>query len=142
MLGPVTGKGAQVPRCGHNGSVKLRIGTAVAFLAGYALGAKAGRERYGQIARLAGGVGRSGPVSGTAALVGGKSKAVLTLGVERIKDTIGVRLGWRDGDQAADAIALDLAEDLAVALHSRRRSDLPGRRRSDLDATRPQASSR
>ena len=142
MLAPVTGKGAQVPRCGHNGSVKLRIGTAVAFLAGYALGAKAGRERYGQIARLAGGVGRSGPVSGTAALVGGKSKAVLTLGVERIKDTIGVRLGWRDGDQAADAIALDLAEDLAVALHSRRRSDLPGRRRSDLDATRPQASSR
>jgi hypothetical protein len=37
-----------------------------------------------------------------------------------MKDTIGVRLGWRDGDQAADAIALDLAEDLATALNSRR----------------------
>jgi hypothetical protein len=38
-----------------------------------------------------------------------------------MKDTIGVRLGWRNGDQAADAIALDLAEDLATALNSRRR---------------------
>ena len=37
-----------------------------------------------------------------------------------MKDTIGVRLGWRNGDQAADAIALDLAEDLATALNSRR----------------------
>jgi hypothetical protein len=138
----VTGKGARVSGCGHNGSVKFRTGTAIAFVAGYALGAKAGRERYAQIARLAGGVGRSAPVAGTAALVGSKSKAVVTLGVERIKDTIGVRLGWRDGDQAADAIALDLAEDLAVALNSRRRSDLPGRRRTDLDPVRPQASSR
>jgi len=41
--------------------------------------------------------------------------------VERMKDTIGVRLGWRDGEEAADAIALDLAEDLALALSSHRR---------------------
>ena len=142
MLATATGKGALPLRCGHNGPVKLRIGTVMAFVAGYALGAKAGRERYAQIVRLAGGVGRSAPVAGTAALVGGKSRAVVNLGVERIKDTIGVRLGWRDGDQAADAIALDLAEDLAVALNSRRRADLPGRRRTDLDPVRPQASSR
>jgi hypothetical protein len=119
--------------------VKLRIGMAASFLVGYALGAKAGRERYLQIVRV---VGRSAPVAGCAALVGSKSRAVATLGVERIKDTIGVRLGWRDGDQAADAIAQDLAEDLAVALNSRRRPDLPGRRRSDFEALRPQASSR
>ena len=127
---------------GHNGAVKLRIGMAASFLVGYALGAKAGRERYLQIVRVAGEVGRSAPVAGCAALVGSKSRAVATLGVERIKDTIGVRLGWRDGDQAADAIAQDLAEDLAVALNSRRRPDLPGRRRSDFEALRPQASSR
>jgi hypothetical protein len=53
--------------------------------------------------------------------VGDKSKAVAALGVERMKDTIGVRLGWRNGDQAADAIARDLAEDLASAINSRRR---------------------
>ena len=65
-------------------------------------------------------------MAGTTTLVTEKSKAVAALGVERMKDTIGVRLGWRNGDQAADAIALDLAEDLAIALNSRRR--LPDRR--------------
>ncbi len=101
--------------------MKFRFGTAIAFGIGYALGSRAGRERYEQLVRFAGGIGRSPPVTGTAALVASKSKAAATLGVERMKDTIGVRLGWRDGDQAADAIALDLAEDLATALNSRRR---------------------
>ena len=101
--------------------MKLRIGTAVAFGIGYVLGTRAGRERYLQISRIAGDVGRSAPVAGTAALVGNKSKAAATLGVQRVKDAIGVRLGWRDADQAADAIALDLAEDLATALNNRRR---------------------
>lgn len=102
--------------------MKLRTGTAVAFGVGFVLGARAGRERYRQIVRLTGDVGRSAPVKGTATLIGNKSKAVATLGVERLKDSIGVRLGWRDGDQAADAIALDLAEDLAIALNSRRQA--------------------
>ena len=100
--------------------MKLRVGTAIAFGIGYTLGSRAGRERYQQIVRLAGGIGRSAPVAGTAGLVGSKSKAAASLGVERLKDSIGVRLGWRDGDQAADAIALDLAEDLATALNGRR----------------------
>jgi hypothetical protein len=100
--------------------VKFRIGTAVAFCVGYVLGARAGRERYRQIVRTAGDVGRSAPVAGVATLVGNKTKAVANLGVERAKDAIGVRLGWRHADQAADAIALDLAEDLATALNSRR----------------------
>jgi hypothetical protein len=101
--------------------VKFRIGTAIAFVIGYTLGARAGQERYRQIVRFGGEVGRSAPVTGTVTLIGNKSKAVATLGVERMKDAIGVRLGWRDGDQAADAIALDLAEDLATALNSHRR---------------------
>jgi len=87
------------------------------------LGARAGRERYLRIMRLARQMGRSAPVAGTVSLVGTKTRAVATLGVERIKDTVSVRLGWRDGDQAADAIALDLAEDLATALNSRRHAN-------------------
>jgi hypothetical protein len=106
--------------------VKFRIGTAMAFATGYVLGTRAGRERYLQIVRAAGQFSHSAPVTGTATLVTEKSKAVAALGVERMKDTIGVRLGWRNGDQAADAIALDLAEDLATALKSRR--FLPERR--------------
>ena len=120
MPGRWTGKGAPFHQAGHNGSVKFRIGTAIAFAAGYVLGTRAGRERYLQIARAAGQFSHSAPVTSTATLVTEKSKAVAALGVERMKDTIGVRLGWRNGDQAADAIALDLAEDLATALNSRR----------------------
>jgi hypothetical protein len=123
LAGAAGPKGQSAPHSqwGHNGLMKFRIGTAVALGIGYVLGARAGRERYRQIARIAGEVGRSAPVAGTATLVGNKTKAVATLGVERVKDAVGVRLGWRDADQAADAIALDLAEDLATALSSRRR---------------------
>jgi hypothetical protein len=116
-----TGRDARSGRAGHNGRVKYRIVAVIAFCVGYTLGARAGRERYQQIVRYTGELGRSAPVTGTVTLVGDKARAVATLGVERMKDTIGVRLGWRDGDQAADAIALDLAEDLATALNSRRR---------------------
>jgi hypothetical protein len=101
--------------------VRFRIGTAAALGIGYVLGTRAGRDRYLQITRMAGAAARSAPVSSTASLVGHKSRAVVTLGVERAKDAIGVRLGWRDADQAADAIALDLAEDLASALNGRGR---------------------
>ncbi len=115
-----TGGGAQWPEAGHNEHMKFRIGAAIAFLVGYTLGARAGQERYRQIMKIGGEVGRSAPVSSTVTLVGDKAKAVAALGTERMKDAIGVRLGWRDGDQAADAIASDLAEDLATALNGRR----------------------
>lgn len=98
----------------------MRIGTVVAFAVGYTLGARAGQERYQQILRLGQQIGRSAPVAGTASKVRDKSKAVATLGIERMKDAVGVGLGWRNGDQAADAIAHDLAEDLASALNNHR----------------------
>ncbi len=107
-------------RSGHNEWVKIRAGTIVAFGVGYLLGARAGRERYVQIVRLARDVGRSEPVAGTADLVGHKARAAGLLLVERLKDTVGVRLGWRDGEQAADALALDLAEDLHSAINNYR----------------------
>jgi hypothetical protein len=104
----------------HNGAVKVRTGTVLAFGLGYLLGSRAGRERYEQLVRAGAYLGRSDPISGPAGLVVSKSRAAVSLGVERLKDTIGVRLGWRNGDQAADAIAVDLAEDLAIALNQRR----------------------
>ncbi|MGA8369947.1 MAG: hypothetical protein WB765_07425 [Acidimicrobiales bacterium] len=97
--------------------MKLRIGTVVAFAVGYTLGARAGRERYMQIARVAGRVGQSTPVTASVGAIGDKARAVAVLGVERAKDVVGVRLGLRDGDEAADA----LAQDLAAALNGRGR---------------------
>ena len=73
-------------------AVKLRIGTVVAFAIGYTLGARAGRERYVQIARLAERVGQSTPVAATVGAVGDKARAVAVLGVERTRDAIGIRL--------------------------------------------------
>ncbi len=100
--------------------MKIRIGTAIAFVIGYTLGARAGRERYVQITRAVTGVGRTTRIEHPVTLLSDKTRAIATLGVERVKDTVGVRLGWRDGDEAADAIAVDLAEDLALAINSRR----------------------
>src|SRR5581483_11849432 len=81
--------------------------------------------RYRQIVAAVDEVRRARSVSGTATIVGSKAEAVARLGVERLKDTIGVRLGWRNGDLAADAIAVDLAEDLASALNHRRHRPVP-----------------
>ncbi len=105
--------------------MRSRIVVPVAFAVGYLLGARAGRERYRQIVGVVDELRRSRSVSGTATIVGSKAAAVARLGLERLKDTIGVRLGWRNGDQAADAIAVDLAEDLASALNHRRHRPVP-----------------
>jgi hypothetical protein len=100
--------------------VKFRIATAVAFGLGYTLGTKAGRERYNQIVKLTGHVTRSAPVAGSISLVTGKAKAAAALSAERAKDAVGSRLGWRDGDEAADVIAATMANDVASALNGHR----------------------
>jgi len=125
---------ARVPESGHNGPVRFRIGTAAAFCLGYVLGSRAGRERYLQMVRIARRVGRSAPVAATATLAADKGRAAAALGAERMKDAIGVRLGWRDADQAADVITRDLAEDLAAALSSRHRQMTPSTRPQWPDA--------
>jgi len=116
---PATG-GAHGGPAGHNGPVKLRIGTVIAFGVGYTLGSKAGRERYHQIVRAGDSVLRSAPVAGTLGVAGDRARALGTLGVERVRDAVGVRLGWRNGDDAADAIAAGMARDVASALNGQR----------------------
>jgi hypothetical protein len=93
------------------------VGTAVAAGVGYAVGTAAGRAQARRLAELAGRAGRSAPVAGTAGFVGGKLSAVARLVVEWLKDAGGVALGWRNGDEAADAIVIDLAEELAHAIN-------------------------
>jgi hypothetical protein len=97
--------------------MKTPVAAAAAFCVGYALGA---RRSAGRRLQVVGPAGRGTPVAGTATLVGAKAKAVVLLGAERARDTIGVRLGWRDGDEAADALVVEMAGDLASALKGRR----------------------
>jgi hypothetical protein len=113
-------KGANRPGSGHNGRVKFRIATGIAFGLGYTLGTRAGRERYNQIVKLTGQVTRSAPVAGSIGMVTDKAKAAASLSVERARDAVSSRLGWRDGDEAADAIAATVANDVATALNGHR----------------------
>ncbi len=96
--------------------MKLPV-AAAAFCAGFAVGSAASGSRR---LRVVGADGRTAPASATAILLGGKARAVAALGVERIRDTVGVRLGWRDGDEAAEALIIEMAGDLASALNARR----------------------
>ena len=57
---------------------------AAGFAAGYYLGAKAGRQRYDQINRVARKVKRSEAID----LAADKAKAVVDLGVERARDLV------------------------------------------------------
>ena len=113
-------KDANSPVPGHNGRMKFRITTAVAFGLGYILGTKAGRERYDQIVKVSGKVRRSAPVAGSIGVVTDKAKAAASLSVERARDAVSSRLGWRDGDEAADAIASSMANDLASVIKGHR----------------------
>ena len=64
---------------------RFRIGLAVGMAAGYYLGAKAGRQRYDQINRLAKRLQKSDAFE----VAADKAKAVVDLGVERAKDAVG-----------------------------------------------------
>ena len=98
--------------------MKLRLAVAVGAVgAGYLLGTPSGRERARRLVTLAGRAGRSAPVAGTAGFVGDKVTAVGSLALERLKDLVSVGLGWRNGDEAADAIAVEVADELAHAIN-------------------------
>ena len=94
--------------------MRFPVAAATAFCVGYALGSREVRKRSIQVVRRVGG-------SATVSLCGGKAKAVAVLAVERARDTIGVRLGWRDGDEATDALVIEMVGDLASAFNSRHR---------------------
>ena len=64
---------------------RFRIGLAVGMAAGYYLGAKAGRQRYDQINRLAKRLQKSDAFE----VAADKAKAVVDLGMERAKDVVG-----------------------------------------------------
>ncbi len=49
-----------------------------------------------------------------------KARAAARLAAERLGDGVAARLGWRDADAAADALAHDLATEMAALLHDHR----------------------
>ena len=102
---------------GMTGRAAKPLAVAGALAAGGAAVALVGREQRRRLVRLAGRAGRSVPVAETAGFVGGKAAAASHLTLEWVKDLAGKALGWRDADEAADALAVDLAEELAQAIN-------------------------
>lgn len=73
--------------------MKTRLIFGAGFVAGYYLGAKAGRQRYDQLNRLIGKVRRSSP----ATLATDKAKAAAGEGFDRAKDKVGHKLHHHNG---------------------------------------------
>jgi hypothetical protein len=103
---------------GTMATVKFRVATAAAFAAGFALGSRSHGARLRVVADDGSTVRprtRPGRVRGLPA----KARAVAVLGTVRIRDAVGVRLGWRDGEEATDALVIEMAGDLATAINGR-----------------------
>ena len=98
--------------------VKFRVVTAAAFAAGFAIGARSGRTRLRVVADD-GTTARPRHAPGRVGRVPAKARAVAVLGTVRIRDAVGVRLGWRDGDEATDALVIEMAGDLATVINGR-----------------------
>lgn len=99
--------------------MKFRVATAAAFAAGFALGSRTHRARL-RVVGADGSTARPRPGTRSVRAVPAKARAVVVLGTVRVRDAVGVRLGWRDGDEAADAIVIEMAGDLATAINGRR----------------------
>jgi hypothetical protein len=115
-------EGAPIRLWVHNVAMKPRITTAAAFGLGYVLGSTSARRHAAKLLRTSWRVGGTATRTRPAELAAEKARAVARLAGERARDAAGSLLGWRNGEEAADALALDLAADLASALDEHRRS--------------------
>jgi hypothetical protein len=74
--------------------MKNRLILGAGFVAGYYLGAKAGRQRYEQLNRLIGKARRSTP----ATMAGNKAKEVAEESFDKAKDKVSHKLHHRNGN--------------------------------------------
>jgi hypothetical protein len=100
------------------GTVKIRIAAAAAIGTGFVLGiVRSRRTRLrvvtpdGSTDRPRSGGARSGP--------GAKTRAVIVLATVRVRDAFGVLGGWRDGEEATDALVIEMTGDLATVINER-----------------------
>jgi hypothetical protein len=94
--------------------VRLRIATAAAVVAGIAVGLARSR---GTRLRVVADDGTTVPARVPQSRRTGKVRAVLVLATIRIRDAVGVRLGWRDGEAATEALIVEMTGELASAIN-------------------------
>jgi len=96
--------------------VKIRLAAAAAIAAGTVVGVARSRRTRLRVVTADGGTVRprtDRSVTGRLA----KVRAVLVLSTVRLRDALGVLGGWRDGEEAADALVIEMAGDLATAIN-------------------------
>ena len=98
--------------------VKFRVATAAAFAAGFALGSRSGRTQLRVVADD-GSTNRPRTPSRRGEGIPAKARAIVVLSTGRARDAVGVRLGWRDGEEATDALVIEMAGDLATVINGR-----------------------
>jgi hypothetical protein len=107
------GAGDDEPR--HNGAVKLRIAAAIAIVAGFVIGIARSRRTRLRVVTPDGSTVR--PSSHARSGAGAKVRAVAVLATVRLRDALGVLGGWRDGEEAADALVIEMTGDLATVIN-------------------------
>ena len=98
--------------------VKLRIAAAAAVLTGFVLGIIRSRRTRLRVVAPDGTTVRPRSAGTRSGLVT-KARAVVVLSVMRARDALGVRGGWRDGEEATDALITEMTGDLASAINER-----------------------
>jgi hypothetical protein len=96
--------------------VKLRIAAAAAVAVGFAVGIARSRRTPLGVVTADGHTVRARDRRAGAGW-GAKVKAVAVLSVVRLRDALGVLGGWRDGEEATDALVIEMAGDLATAIN-------------------------
>lgn len=99
-------------------TVKLRIATAATIAAGFALGIIRSRRTRLHVVAPDGSTVRPHSAGAHSGL-GAKTRAVMVLTTIRVRDALGVLGGWRDGEEATDALVIEMTGDLAAAINER-----------------------
>ena len=104
---------------GTMATVKLKVATAAAVSTGIVLGIARSRGTRLRVVADDGSTTRAPARAGRVRRAPAKARAVVVLSAVRARDVVGVRLGWRDGEEATDALVIEMAGDLATAINDR-----------------------
>jgi len=102
----------------HNGEVKLRIAAVTAIATGVGVGIVRSRRTHLQVVATDGSSVRARRGHSRSRWVS-KGRALVVLSSVRARDALGVLGGWRDGEEAADALVIEMTADLASAINER-----------------------
>jgi hypothetical protein len=98
--------------------VKIRIAAAAAIVTGFILGILRSRRTRLRVVAPDGSTVRPRTTAARSGL-GAKARAVVVLASLRLRDAVAGLGGWRNGEEATDALVIEMTADLAAAINER-----------------------